>query len=456
MYISTVAKSSWRRGTDGRGVKRTMRKLLRMLAPCVVIIALTMLTRTKHENLVLVVLEGARVDDVRALSPSGRIPFLTAAVSSGVGGNLFASRAISGVDGVAGALTGSTDDGAGGGIWVELANRSRRFLLVGVAGTEASDDRGAVVLPGPDPAGGFIGSNLGAVVNLKTFERGTLPWPYSVERLRIKQAVDEVEASGASPWLEIAAGEGPRRGMLRAYQLDDDTVYLSPVYTRFVKAGDRDGDPYVADDPSAVDVSSRLREYLPRHESDLADARVEFAAATLKALPPELVVYVDRTIELARVALVEPTAGKGASAQAPSAIAAENQYVEVDRRIRRLAELAGPKAVVLVVGAHAPLAADNAVGWFSIAAPDGGGEWASASIDELAATIRYLLSLPASLATRAVPAIVATYPTRRAGVTAAAVADPRAIVPLSTTSLRELTPAMADVDRGAVTATSAP
>jgi hypothetical protein len=290
------------------------------------------------------------------------------------------------------------------------------------------------------------------VVNRKTFERGVLPWPYSLERARIKQAVAGLDESGTSPWLELAAGEGPRRGVLRAYGLDDDTVYLTPVYTRYVKESGA-AEPYVGDDPSAVGVSSRIGDYLPRHASDLADTRVATVVASLKAVTPDLVLYVDRSIAIARAASAERP---GPGQETTTALAADAQYVAADRRVARLAESAGPNAVVLIVGTRAGTGQNDAVGWFSVATPGGDAQWGRASIDELTATIRYLLSLPATTPTHAVPTIVAAYPTRRSRATVATVADARAVVPLSTTSLRELTPAVVDQDRGAVTATSAP
>lgn len=436
--------------------------LLRILAPCVLLVALLTLSRASHEKLMIVVLEGARAEAIRQLAPMKAIPSLAALIASGVHGELVASDAALSADDVTRGVLGVSIDDPSSTVWAALARGSRPYSLVGVAGTKAGHHDGGVVLPGPDPTDGFIGSNLGVVMNRKLIERGAAPWPYSLVTSPLEDATEALGASDRTAWIEVSGpGAADREGIARVYALDEDTVYLSPVYTRYVREADDESEPYVADDPSTLRVSSRAREYLPRHVSELASARFAAAAAVARSVPWELFVYVDRQLALAEAMEEEVRVGTGEihdpgrGDRAPSSDLAQ-VYAEVDSRLSQLAAAAGPRGVVLVVGIDASSRTMSTVGWFGVVARSASAEWLRTSVDDLAATIRYLLGLPHAETTCPIPEVAAAYPTRRRRVGMVSAQRSRAVVPLTSAALRELSSASGDAERVTATATPQP
>ena len=439
-----------------------MHTMLRILAPCVLLVALLTLSRTPHERLMVLVLEGARADVIRGLASTKTVPSLTALISSGVRGELVPSRAAQSANDVTGGVLGASLDDASSTVWTALARDSRPYLLVGVAGARGGNLRGSVVLPGPDPAEGFIGSNVGVIMNRKLIERGAAAWPYSLATSPLQAATGNLGANDRTPWIAVSTlGDAGYQGIVRAYALDEDTLYLSPVYTRYVRGDDTEAEPYIADDPSTLIVSSRAREYLPRHVSELASARFAAAVAVAQRTPWELFVYVDRHLALAEAIEAGARLGPGEvhedgrANQTPSSDVAD-VYAQVDSRVSQLTTAAGPRGVILVVGVDAPSKTTDTVGWFAAIAPDASPEWLRSNVDDLAATIRYLLGLPHSPTTHPIEAITAAYPTRRRRVAVASAQRSRAVVPLTSTALRELSSTSGDAERATVTATSEP
>jgi hypothetical protein len=410
-----------------------------------------MLARAPHEKLVVLVTEGARLDFVRSISNANDTPFWTAVATSSLTGELVASGDVRSFDSVVAKIVGHesasmtlTGDG-GTPLWSVLARSARASIIVGVMGTDSSQTNGAaIVLPGPNPAKGFLGSNLGLTTNIDRLARGDAPWPYSVAAAELTAARAEVSIGGTSSWVELSApDESSRRsrsGLARVYALDEETVYVTPVYTRYAAPTVSNSEPYVADDPSVVVVSSRAEEVLPRHASDLARTRVALATELAAERRWDLLVYVDRQIAISdgieRGSSRDPVAQH--SVVSPTASSAKEAYIDVDRSMSDILAVAGASAVVLVVGVHDEPTQAEVVGWYAIASPIVAAAPLRSTVDELGATIEYLLALPHRRGAAPLSSIAAAFPTRRLGDPQSPAPLAKDFVPLSAATLRNL------------------
>ncbi len=431
-----------------------MKILLRVVAPSLVALAFAMLARAPHEKLVVLITDGARLDFVRSLSNANDTPFWAAVATSTLTGELVASGDVRSFDSVVARIVGHesvsmtlTGDG-GTPLWSVLARSARASIIVGVVGTDSSQTNGsAIVLPGPNPAKGFLGSNLGLTTSIDRLARGDAPWPYSVAAAELTAARSEVSIGGASSWVELSAPDKtsrhPRSGLVRVYALDEEAVYVTPVYTRYTAPSGSTAEPYVADDPSVVVVSSRANEVLPRHASDLARTRVELASELAAERRWDLLVYVDRRIAISdgieRASSRDPAAQHSVvSPTASSAILGAAAYMDVDRSMSDILEVAGPSAVVLVVGVHDEPTQAEVVGWYAIASSTTVAAPLRSTVDELGATIEYLLALPHRRRATPLSSIAAAFPTRRLGDAQSPAPTANDSVPLSAATLRNL------------------
>jgi hypothetical protein len=446
-----------------------MKPLLCFVASGLVILAFAILARSPHEKLVVLFLEGAELDLVRNVSAENETPFFTAIASSSLVGELVASGDVRSLDSVVAAIVGSASDSAtqtgtsSTPLWSALAHGARASIIVGISGADRAEAGGsAIVLPGPEPSGGFLGSNLGLTTNLDRLSRGDVPWPYSVDPAKLLAARAEISVGEVTPWIEmsvpVANSRDSRRGLVRVYALDEDTVYLTPMYTRYRAGTAATPEPYVADDPSLVVLSSRVGEYLPRHVSDLAQTRVALATELAAERRWDLLVYVDRRI--ATSAKIERGGSGGPTAQDFIATSADSStsltrtaYLDVGRSMSGLLEVAGPSAVVLVVGVHNAPTRGDVVGWYAVVSSSATAAESPATIDELGATLEYLLALPRVRTSSPISSIAAAYPQRRLVDSRAPLSSASESVPLSAATLRELS-GQSPNDRGAVTATN--
>ncbi len=427
-----------------------MMSFLRIGAVLAALCAISLLNRDGHEQVVIVVLEGARRDVLTDATVGARLPILTSFAAYGSGGDLHASHDARSADAIVSSLFAASHEGAGAGTpdsspWSRMAQMSRVSVVVGVAGTdERIDAAGGVVLAGPDAAHGFLGSNLGIVLNRDALVHGTTPWPYSVAEDEILTATQALDVGEASSWITVRAHGEAREsatGRTRVYALDEDTLYVSPVYTRVWESGAEGGSTYVADDPSPVVTSSRASAYLPRHVSDLATERLAIAMELAPSRPWELFVYVDRRVSIAEA--LEHGAGVETKSSAGTAIV-DAAYSEIEGSLARLLALAGPRSVVIVVGVHNDVKADDTVGWYSIESKSDSTTWSRSTVDELAATFDYLLGLPPTGDATPIPTIVASHPTQRRLVALLGKRPPTAVVPLDASRLRTLSQAPDD------------
>lgn len=413
---------------ESRIGRANMRLGLKLVAWIAVVAALVLPRGTVHDRVMLLVLEGARGDTVRALARAGHLPVLERVIAGGVGGE---------ITGVAEALTAdqllerilSAPSTTGPGpaeprkpLWKLLSRQVRPFLLSAVPGVDADTSGGGISLPGPDVVNGFVGMNSGLVVNRRAIENASVRWPYSSVAAELRRAAAAASSEGAVQWVDWrdASGNDGRTGTFAVYPLDDEALYLSPVYTRILDptaiAGLPAGTPYVGDDPTRVVLSSRGEEHLPRHAAELAEARAAAAMAIAETRPWELLVHVDR-----RLALTEAGAGfgggsgSGVHAEDPvSPAAIVEAYKQVDAMVARWFDVAGARTAVLILGlTDQPRERGEPNGWFAVASVTGDlASWGPVTADDLSTTLAYLLSFDAGAGRAPLAAIVSRFPLR--------------------------------------------
>ena len=407
--------------------RANMKLTLKLIALLAVMAAVVLPRGTAHDRVLLLVLEGARSDAVRELARAGHLPTLEKIIAGGVGGDINGTAEAATADQLLERIVSipiATDAGhteVRSPLWRPLAGQARPFVLSGVPGVNADASPNAVSLPGPDVSAGFIGTNTGLVVNRRTVERNAAAWPYSVVSDQLRESSAAVLSNGGVQWLrwEDPTGADARVGAFAVYSLDKDTLYLSPVYTRTVDAAVLPGIPpgllYVGDDPTRVVVSSRVAEYLPRHAADLADARALAAIAIAESRHWEFLVHVDR-----RLAIAEVGAGPGPERGRRDATIDDrpeglvDAYKAVDATVARWLEVAGTRTAVVVVGlTEQPRARGEPVGWFAVASVVGDlGSWGPVTVEDLSATLSYLLSFRSSAGHAPIAAIAARFPLR--------------------------------------------
>lgn len=448
---------------------RTMKLLLCFVASSLVVLAFAILARSPHEKLVVLFLDGAELDVVRSISAENETPFLSAVASSSLAGELEASGDVRSFDSIVARIVGNANDTAAEigpsstPLWSALERGARASIIVGIGGIKREEVGGAaIVLPGPDPAGGFIGSNLGLTTNVDRLSRGDAPWPYSVDPTRLLAARAEISVGEVTPWIELSVpvddSRDSKRGLVRVYALDEDTVYLTPVYARYRAGTAATPEPYVADDPSLVVLSSRAGEYLPRHASDLAQTRVALATELAAERRWDLLVYVDRRIAIS--AKIESDGSTGPAAEEFVATSADRStgltraaYLDVEKSMSGMLEIAGPRAVVIVVGIHGTPTRSDVVGWYAVVPSTTAAAPSRATVDELGATLEYLLALPRVRPAAPISSIAGSYPQPRLVDVRAPSPPASESIPLSAVTLRDLA-GPSSSERGAVTATN--
>jgi hypothetical protein len=405
-----------------------MKLTLKLIALLAVTAAIVLPRGTAHDRVLLLVLEGARGDVVRALARAGHLPTLESVIAGGVGGDISGVAETSSADQLLSRILSVPVTGDPGRterrtpLWELLSRQMRPFVLSGVPGVDADVTGGGISLPGPDAATGFIGINAGLVVNRRTIERDAVTWPYATVAADLRSAAAAATSGGGAEWVRWrdSSGSDSRVGAFAVYRLDDETVYLSPVYTRIVDdvtmPGLLAGTLYVGDDPTRVVLSSRVAEYLPRHATELAEARAATAMAITDARPWELLVHVDRRIAIIEAAVARRTGHEEAASatdEGPPAVLLD-AYKAVDSMVARWLELAGARTAVLVIGlTEQPPVRGEPVGWFAVASVVGDlGSWGPVTADDLGGTLAYLLSFDAGAGRTPLSAIAARFPLR--------------------------------------------
>jgi hypothetical protein len=152
------------------------------------------------------------------------------------------------------------------------------------------------------------------------------------------------------------------------YRLDEDFVYLSPVYVRTLDPGLGKDQPrgdalYVADDPTATAMSDRMVKAIAGHVNDLARSRANVAVSLLVE-QPDVLIYADTAIRV----LSEIQSND----QMQMETLLREAYAALDQRLASVVRAAGPDTTVVTIGlepeesrASDPAAA---VGWVAASA----------------------------------------------------------------------------------------
>ena len=397
---------------DGRVGSRTidegsggtpLKIFLRILAVALVVVALLPRGVERHDRVLLVLVDGAALEDIERRISAGSLPTFARLIADGIvrsvnaaGGSadLFWQRVFAG--------TTSGRDGSPHRVsrfWDSLAINDS-LILVNVPQAAPADYPGAVVLAGADELHGFVGDNVGVVERYHRLVRGDLDWPHDAASTRVAEVATQLRPGEISDWIEVKqdAPDG-RAGRFNIHRLDDDEAYLSPVY-RMTTVLSSALEVYVADDPTWASDSERLAEYYPTHVSGLARVRGIAAAEIAGREGWRLMVYFDPTLALIRNALAA-----GEVSNRSQVIA--DAYVELDQRLARLVEAAGPGTAVAVVGFDSEVGSPKSDGaepnqsgsGFLVLSPGEGREDGRAvSPEQVEASLRYLAGLPDSAA----------------------------------------------------------
>ncbi|MEE8311332.1 MAG: hypothetical protein V3R77_03680, partial [Candidatus Binatia bacterium] len=187
----------------------------------------------RHERVLVVALDGVRLDEIEAGVRNGSMPYFAGLLESGLLRPLDA-RGLDASSYWRTVFSGAPDDRRGTAgdprFWDALAVDDA-LVLVHVPETRPGDYPGAIVLPGADETAGFVGDNLGTLANYQRLSRADIDWPYAAAASRVAESVEELEPGDGSDWIEVVQPRGDgRKGRFRLYRLDENVVYLSPVY----------------------------------------------------------------------------------------------------------------------------------------------------------------------------------------------------------------------------------
>jgi hypothetical protein len=394
---------------------------------------------------VIVALQGARLDPF--LADSGKYPALESLIASGVYGTIASDGAaettFSRLVAVRPHGVGERRSGSPEYLWQRPSPDGKARITVGFGGGEPILEGTSIVLPGPDPESGFIGSNTGRIQNLRELAKTPAAWPYGERATELTARAAELNPGEAGEWIEIDVPRGngvTGRGVFRLRRLDDEVAWLTPVFTRMIR-GEKDGalrelghSVYLPDIATWTVPSSRVQDYYYEHVRDVTASRAKAAAALAEARQWSLLVYVDDLLAPVFHAFEDgDSAGR----------VVEEGYAVVDRRIAELLASAGD-AVVVILGFPVPTTSDRgeaADDWYVVAGDGGQSVRVDSSAAALASTLRYLVGVPGSglySAAGPVHAVAARYWRRPQRGSSIAVTPPGSEIPLSVDSLRNL------------------
>jgi hypothetical protein len=392
----------------------------------------------------IVALQGARLEPF--LAGAGKYPALESLIESGIYGRVHSEGPAATTFA---SLVALRSPGIGDRqedpeyLWQQPSADGKARIVVGFGAGEPVDDGVSVVLPGPDPESGFIGSNTGRIQNLRELEKTPAAWPYGERAAELAARAAELEAGQAGEWIEVDVARGDAangRGIFRLRRLDDDVAWLTPVFTRGIRSGEDGvlrelGDAvYLPDAATWTAPSSRVEDYYYAHVRDVTASRAKAASALAEARQWSLLVYVDD--------LLAPVAHAFGGGDAAERVLDE-AYGVVDRRVAELLASTGD-AVVVVVGFAAPTGVDTkeaAEDWYVVAGDGGQGVRLDCNAAALGSTLRYLVGVPgAGLYSAAGPvhAVAARYWRRPHGGVSIEVTPPASEIPLSVDSLRNI------------------
>ena len=305
---------------------------------------------TPVRGVFVLLLDGFRLSVAERLAADGRLPVLGAFIAQSASGGLTAGAPTEAKN-----LFGSCRDQADAAeaptmLWQELERQQRGAVLLHLRGGESEPLQHGLVIPGADEEAGFIGNDAGRVAFVRRIDEEGPPWPYSEMTGEQLEVVESLEVGAWSDWLQLTEHTpSGRKGLFRAKRIDQDRLYLTPVYRRFWKSEDlleaAPEEYYVADAPSLPPVSSddAVIEAMREHLRSLLRVRADLAVAAA-ATAPALLVFSDDILR--RSEQLQGSSGENRRHRLP----ASADYEALDGVLGELIEAAGDAVAVVLIG----------------------------------------------------------------------------------------------------------
>jgi len=376
--------------------------LLRFAA--VLLVALALLPRgvVHNDRLLVVGLDGIRLDYVEQLTERGAMPTFSRLLADGTLVTLGGRGRVDRVAFWHEVLKGD-DSGRGPWFWLSAERAGARVATIHLPLEQTralADDM--VALPGADPSNGFVGGSSGQLVRLDRIRSGEVGWPYDAASRSLAEWARMLKPGEASPWIDIVQPEpDARAAVTRLYVLDSTTAYLAPLYRRSsrlsILAPGSSG-LYVADDPSWTNGAGRTRDYYYAHVRDLLRDR-SAAAASLAREEWQVLVYVETApLGLDRVYRDEADPGRSEDVVPGDFVAI---YSELDARLGEIVDAAPPGTAIAIVGssppgknAYSPPDESSVAGFLLVSGGDQGAVRTRADIGSVEPTLAMLAGVP--------------------------------------------------------------
>ena len=393
-----------------RGPSRALAVTLRAIAIAGLALSLWLLRPDGAEPTVVVLaLEGFRTDLAAAVADRGNTPVLRRLLARGVTASFDAAG-----------------ESSAERVWRDVLLRD----VIPAAAAEGIDavvahlrleesppPEGWTVLPGPHEEPGFAGDDAGWIGAVLGDESQTPPWPYTAAAREIVRAAQRLPRGEKSPWISVPLPSGS--GVFRVYRVDETRVYLTPVYLRFWPAttlvADAPGDIYyLADEPGwAGPAGEDGDEWALRHVLDAALDRARTVAAA--AAGSRLVVYGEDFLSRVDCGTNCP---RDAGGRLFVDRATRRAYRTLNDMLGSIEAAAAGPVVAVVLGAGGGPAwyrevvsgKDRPLG-VAVVSGDGATEGVveTASLEDVEATLRYLLELPEPECGDVLPPLVTAY-----------------------------------------------
>ncbi len=307
-------------------------------------------------------------------------------------------------------------------IWEILREKEKRVDVFNVPATWPPDAIRGSMLSGFPLSGATFAGNTGEVVTREQLEGGKLTAAVRENRDAIREAAASLAAGQWSPWLPGKVASRPQfRGALRVFRIDDDKIYVTPLYRtddglvisepRELRAQvtEKIGEPYIPEGPgwsrwADEDTPVVLYDHLEQVFSIQSKAAEEYVGGDW-----DLFLYVMTLVD--RVS--HPYWAYGHAGEFPTldperakkfANAVPNAYRRTDEELGKLLARAGGNPYVIIVSDHGfqssvdkskPIGTHNPDGIYLVSGPGitakrGEPTW----IEDVTPTILYLLGLP--------------------------------------------------------------
>lgn len=308
-------------------------------------------------------------------------------------------------------------------IWEILREKDKRVDVFNVPATWPPDVIRGSMLSGFPLSGATFGGNTGEVVTREQLGGGRLTVAVRENVEAIREAAASLQAGQWSPWLPAKVASRPQfRGTLRVYRIDDDKIYVTPLYRtdeglvisepRELRSqvSEKIGEPYIPEGPgwsrwAEADTPVVLYEHLEQVFAIQSKAALEFAGGDW-----DLFLYVMTLVD--RVS--HPYWAYAHAEDFPTTLDPErakkfahalpDSYRRTDEELGKLLAKAGSDPYVIIVSDHGfqsstdkskPIGTHNPAGIYLVSGPGITSRRGEPTyIEDVTPTILYLLGMP--------------------------------------------------------------